>query len=662
MRILWADLSVGTALGLVALLVTGCSESVTAPTASDSLASAATIAANKQMAESLNWEDTRDFDRIARGFIDRPESLVIASSKLPADTWNMDRFQFIEGDVPDTVNPSLWRQAKLNNDYGLYKVTDRVYQVRGYDLAVMSIIETDTGYIVIDPLTAAETAQAGMALVYKNLGQKPIKSIIITHSHVDHFAGIKGVVSQQQVDNGEVSVIVPAELMEHAVAENVLAGAAMSRRATYMFGGLLPAGETGYVGSGLGKSVAQGTYTLINPTKEITESGTTLTIDGVEMEFFLMPGTEAPSEMVFYFPEFKALMIAEEVNHTMHNIYTLRGAQVRDSLNWAKYLDKVIQHYGVQSELMFGSHHWPVWGQDDVIDLLEKQRDLYKFIHDQTLHYANQGYTPREIAEQLELPPELAQEWANRGYYGTLSHNIKAVYQYYFGWFDGNPANLNPLPPVEEAIKYIEYMGGAEAALARAAKDVEKGEYRFAATVLNHVVFADPDNKEAKELLAQSYEQLGFQAESGPWRNFYLTGAQELRHGTVEHMSHSTASKDIIASMSVDMFFDYMAVKMNGQEAAGEDITINWNFTDTGQQYMVWVKNGVMNYRAGGLAENPDATMNLSRETLNQLAQGESALSALVSGDINIDGSLLTVKKFFGLQEKFEPMFNIVTP
>ncbi|WP_426415395.1 alkyl/aryl-sulfatase [Aestuariirhabdus sp. LZHN29] len=653
-------LFVGCCAALISL-ISGCSDS-SLPVASDSKASAATLAANKAHAEALNWDDRRDFERLERGLVARPDSLVIEPTQTPADTWNMDRFGFIEGEAPDTVNPSLWRQATLNRDYGLFKVRDRVYQVRGYDLAVMSIIEGESGYIVIDPLTSRETAEAGMALVYQHLGRKPVKSVIITHSHIDHFAGIKGVVTQQQVDDGEVSVIVPAELMEHAIAENVLAGAAMTRRASYMFGSLLPVGPTGYVGSGLGKSVAMGTFTLINPTREIEQSGTRLTIDGVEVEFFLMPGTEAPSEMVFYFPAFKALMIAEEVNHTMHNLYTLRGAKVRDSLNWAKYLDQVIQRYGEQSELMLGSHHWPVWGNADVVDLLEKQRDLYKFIHDQTLHYANRGYTPREIAEQLELPPALAREWANRGYYGTLSHNIKAVYQYYLGWFDANPANLNPLPPEAESKKFVEYMGGSEAVITKARGDIERGEYRFAATVLNKVVFADPDNQTARELLAQSYEQMGFQAESGPWRNFYLTGAQELRGGLLEFSSRGTASADIVAAMSVDMFFDYMAVQLNAADAEDTELTINWNFTDTGEQYMMWLRNGVLNYRAGVQSAEADATMNLDRTTLNGLAQGNSALGALVSGEIDIDGSLLAVKNLFGLLHKFEPTFNIVTP
>ncbi|MCL6414115.1 MBL fold metallo-hydrolase [Aestuariirhabdus sp. Z084] len=650
----------GLLLPLLAALG-GCSDD-SLPEVSLSEASQATMAANRNHVEGLNWQDTRDFDRIGKGLIARPDSLVIAPTQTPADTWNMDRFAFIEGDAPDTVNPSLWRQAKLNNDYGLYRVAEGIYQVRGYDLAVMSIIESDSGYLVIDPLTSKETAQAGMELVYEHLGKKPVRSVIITHSHIDHFAGIKGVVSQQQVDEGEVSVIVPAELMEHAIAENVLAGAAMTRRASYMFGSLLPEGPTGYVGSGLGKSVAMGTFTLINPTREIEQSGTRLTLDGVEIEFFLMPGTEAPSEMVFFFPGFKALMIAEEVNHTMHNLYTLRGAKVRDSLNWAKYLDQVIQKYAPHSELMFGSHHWPVWGNQDVTDLLEKQRDLYKFIHDQTLHYANRGYTPREIAEQLELPPALAREWANRGYYGTLSHNVKAVYQYYLGWFDGNPANLNPLPPEAESKKYVDYMGGAEAVMAKAQVDIEQGEYRFAATVLNKLVFADPDNRAARDMLAQCYEQMGFQAESGPWRNFYLTGAQELRVGVIEFSSRGTASADIVAAMTVDMFFDYMAVQLNAAEAEDSDITINWNFVDTDQQYMMWLRNGVLNYRAGVQAPDADATMNLSRDTLNGLAQGNSALGALVSGDIDIDGSLLAVKELFGLLHKFDPTFDIVTP
>ncbi|KAF1712089.1 hypothetical protein CSC70_00725 [Pseudoxanthomonas kalamensis DSM 18571] len=651
-------------IGVVALGVL-----ITAPAAAQSPvvgkpATAATKAANAAVQEALPFNDKQDFEDAERGLMDRPERLLI-KDKNGAVVWDANSYSdFIKLDAPapDTVNPSLWRNAQLNALYGLYKVSDRIYQVRGYDLSNLTVIQSDTGWLVFDTMTTVETSRAAMDLVEKHLGKRPVKAVVHSHSHVDHYGGVRGLVDEADVKAGKVKIIVPEGFMEHAISENVTAGNAMSRRAIFMYGALLPRSPTGGVNAGLGMTNPLGENTLIEPTDIITKSGTEMTIDGVKMVFQLTPGTEAPAEMNTYFPQLRALWMAENTTNTMHNILTLRGAQVRDAKNWAHYIDETIALYGDNVDVKFQSHHWPMWGHDRIIDYLKKQRDLYKYIHDQSVRMLNMGYTGEEISEMIKLPPELEQLWSGRGYYGSLRHNSRAVYQRYMGWYDGNPSDLNNLPPEMAAKKYVEYMGGASDIVKRAKADFDKGEYRWVATALKHVVFADPSNTAAKELLADAYEQMGYQAESGPWRSVYLQGASELRTGTPDLPLAGTDSPDTIRAMPPEMLFDYMAVKLNGERAAGKNLNLNINFSDLGEAYTLSVENGVLNYSTK-LAANPDSTVTLTKKSLDDVQLGDAKLKDLVaSGDIKVEGNEDAWAQFFGLMDEFGLWFNIVTP
>ncbi len=491
--------------------------------------------------------------------------------------WDLNAFPFLQEETaPASVNPSLWRQSRLLSLFhGLFQVTEGVYQIRGFDLSLMSIIESDSGYVVVDPLLSIQTAKAGMDLVYRHLGQKPIVAVIYTHSHVDHWGGVKGVITQTEVDAGKVKVIAPEHFLEHAISENIIAGNVMSRRASYMYGNLLPRDAQGQVGAGLGQTTSTGAVSLIDPTDYITGTGQTMVVDGLEIEFQLTPGTEAPAEMNFLFPKYRALCMAENTTHNMHNLYTLRGAAVRDPLAWAYFINEAMELYAGRYDLLFASHHWPTWGIEESNDFLKKQRDMYKYLHDETLRLANQGYTILEIPEIIELPTELFRAWYNRGYYGTVSHNVKAVYQRYLGFFDGNPADLHPLPPTAAGKKYVEFMGGAASLLEKARQSFDAGEYRWVAQVVNHLVFADPDNQAARALQADALEQLGYQAESGPWRNFYLSAAKELRDGVMDLAAPKTITPDTVRATPLEMFFDLLAVRLNGPKAAGKKIILN---------------------------------------------------------------------------------------
>ncbi len=488
-------------------------------------ATAATQAAQARLAASLPADDGEDFVKARRGFIGTVADgkIVDAEGRV---FWNMGAFAFQEGDAPcpPTVNPSLWRQARLNAIHGLFEVTPGLYQVRGFDISNISFIEGDTGYIVIDPLISAETAAAALALLRRHRGDKPVTAVIYTHSHVDHYGGVRGVISEADIAAG-MTIIAPEGFLDAAVSENVLAGNAMSRRATYMYGALLPRDATGHVDAGLGKTVSMGSVSLVPPTVSISRTGERLTVDGVEIVFQVTPDTEAPAEMNFFFPKFRALCMAENCSCHLHNLYTPRGAQVRDAKAWSFHIDEAMRMFGPETDVLFASHHWPRWGRGEAETFLTKQRDLYKYIHDQTLRLANHGLNPVEIAEEIALPPTLAAEWYTRDYYGTLNHNAKAVYQRYLGWFDGNPANLHKLPPVEAGKRYVDLAGGPEALLGKARSAFDAGDYRWVAEVVNHLVFADPSNTDARALQADALEQLGYQAESGPWRAFYLTGA-----------------------------------------------------------------------------------------------------------------------------------------
>lgn len=620
---------------------------------------------NSGLSQQLPFENKEDFDDAQRGFIAPLQENGVIRDKGGEICWDLTRFSFIkpESVPPDTVNPSLWRQAQLLMNAGLFKVTDRIYQVRSADLSNITFIEGDQGIIVIDPLITAETAKASLDLYYQHLPKKPVVAVIYTHSHIDHYGGVKGVTSEEEVNAGKVKIVAPDGFLKAALDENVMAGNAMSRRASYMYGNLVPPGPKGMVGSGLGITTSTGTVTLIPPTDIITRTGQELTLAGIKFEFQIVPDTEAPAEMHFFLPELKTLCTAENCTHTLHNLYTLRGAKIRDALAWSKYLNEALNRWGDRSEVLLSVHHWPVWGNDKVINRIKKQRDMYRYIHDQTLRLANQGYTMIEIAEILELPEPLAMEWFNRGYYGSLNHDVKSVYVKYLGWFDGNPANLHPLTPVEASKRYVEFMGGSDAILEKARAYYDKGEYRWVAQVVNHVVFADPKNKKARELQADTLEQLGYQSESGPWRNFYLSGAQELRKGLAKSASATTASPDSIRAMPLDLFFDYLGIRLNGPKAAKANMILNWDFTDTKERYTVILENSVLNHTANAQAKHADVTITLKRTTLNELILKETTVADKVaSGELQVDGDAKKIGELFSYMDTFDFWFNIVTP
>jgi alkyl sulfatase BDS1-like metallo-beta-lactamase superfamily hydrolase len=627
-------------------------------------ATAATKQANDALLQQLPFSDNTDFTNAHKGFI-APLPQDVIKGEQGNVIWNPQQYSFIkEGEkAPDSVNPSLWRQSQLINISGLFEVTDGVYQIRNLDLSNMTIIEGKEGITVVDPLVSAETAKVGMDLYFKNRGKKPVVAIIYTHSHVDHYGGVRGVVDEADVKSGKVKIYAPAGFMEAAVAENIMAGNVMSRRASYMYGNLLKPDTKGQVGAGLGTTTSAGTVTLIAPTNIIEKDGQKEVIDGLTYDFMLAPGSEAPSEMLWYIEEKKLIETAEDVTHTLHNTYSLRGAKIREPLPWSKYINEAIVRWGDKAEVLMAQHHWPTWGNDNINTLLKSQRDLYRYINDQTLRMANEGLTRDEIAAEFKLPPNLANTWANRGYYGSVSHDVKATYVLYLGWFDGNPATLDELPPEEAAKKFVEYMGGADAIMQKAQTDFDQGNYRWVAQVVSKIVFADPSNQAAKNLEADALEQLGYQAESGPWRNFYLTGAQELRNGVVKGPTPNTASPDTVRAMTPEMFFDYLAVHVNGQKAADAKAVLNFNFTDTGDKYKLELENGVLNHTADTQANNADATINLSRATLDRIVLKEESLQeAKDKGDVKITGDASKLDLLLNSMDKFEFWFNIVTP
>ncbi|WP_067584992.1 alkyl/aryl-sulfatase [Endozoicomonas ascidiicola] len=625
-------------------------------------ATAITTTVNADVKKSLPFSDTSDFVDANRGFIaDLASGEILGSNGKPV--YSMSSFNFLEGQAPDTTNPSLWRQSILNATSGLFEVTEGIYQVRAWDLANISFIRGDSGWIIVDPLLSTETASAALELVREKVEDLPVSAVILTHSHGDHFGGVRGVISEEDIESGKVPVIAPDHFFEESVNEHLMAGNQMSRRASYMYGNLLEKSPTGTLGSGLGTTTSSGEFTIVKPTVEIGHTPTHLNIDGVEMEFMYTPGAEAPAELMFYLPEFNALMQAEEINKTMHNLYTLRGAQVRSGLDWSKYIQQTIENYGDEVEISFGSHHWPTWGNERIVDYWEGQRDTYRYIHDETLRLANHGMTMLEVAESVKLPESLSSGFANRGYYGSVSHNAKAQYQLYYGWFSGNPAELNELPPVEEGQKFIEYMGGSDNILEKARADFIDGEYRWVATALNHVVFAEPDNQEAKNLLADTLEQMGYQAESGPWRNFYLSGAKELRQGVMAVATPSTTSPDIVKNLNLETYLDYLGVRLNHPEAAGKELSFNVVMPDINQQFTLNVENGVLNYTMNKQMDHPQATIRLDRSTLDAInLQQTKVADAIDAGDVKIFGDQDKVNQFISLLDVFPFWFNIVTP
>lgn len=625
-------------------------------------ASAATEKAQQAVLSALPFSDRQAFADAQRGFIAQlPEALVPGAQDEPA--WNMAPYAFLEAEqAPATVNPSLWRQAQLNRIHGLFKVTEDIYQVRGMDLANMTIVEGKTGLIIIDPLLSTETAKAALDLYLAHRPHKPVVAVIYTHSHIDHFGGVKGVVSAEQVASGAVRIYAPAGFMQHAISENVIAGNAMTRRATYMYGLTLPVGERGHVDTGLGKGLSRGTMTLIAPTDTVAQNGVQQ-IDGVDIEFHMANGSEAPSEFMLYFPAQRVLNTAEVTSQQLHNIYTIRGAEVRDASQWSRYIDQVRETFGQRSDILIAQHHWPIWGQEQGLNFLASQRDLYKYIHDQSVRLMNKGYRPGEIAERIQLPASLASQWSAQSYYGTLKHNARAIYQKYLGWYDANPANLDPLVPVEQARKTLEYMGGMESVLKRAQADFERGEYRWVASVMSQAVFAEPENKAARELGAAALEQLGYQTQAGSWRGAYLTGAQELRQGLSKEQLGKGSSDDLLQALETGMFFDLLGVRLKAEEAADKHIVLNWRFTDTEENFRVTVQNSTLTWLPDLQADAADATLSLTRATLNDILTKRSNFpKALLLRDIKVEGNPLTVLGFLKMMDDFSPDFPIIEP
>ncbi|MDR3503714.1 MAG: alkyl sulfatase dimerization domain-containing protein [Legionella sp.] len=628
-------------------------------------ASSITKNVNNELLKGLPFNDKESFTNASKGFIaPLPDEGVIKNANGNV-VWDLSKFSFIKEDSasPDTVNPSLWRQSQLVKKGGLFQVNEHIYQVRTADLSNITFIEGPQGIVIIDPLISTETAKASLDLYFKHRPQKPIVAVIYTHSHIDHYGGVRGVVNEEDVKAGKVKIVAPVGFTESAVAENVMAGNVMSRRASYMYGNLLPMSPTGQVGAGLGMTTSSGTVSLIPPTDLIKDNQQHLNLAGLDFVFYMAPDSEAPSEMFFYLPEYHALCTAEDATHTLHNTYSLRGAKIRDPLAWSKYLNEVLYLWGNDTQVLFAPHHWPVWDKDNIAKHLKLQRDMYRFINDQTLHYANQGFTMDEIAEKVNLPDSLSHYWSNRGYYGTMNHNTKATYVKYLGWFSGNPATLHPLIPVEASKKYVDYMGGASKIMEQAKKDYEQGNYRWVAEVMNHVVFADPNNQEARNLEADALEQLGYQSESGPWRNFYLSGAKELRNGVQKVASPDTASPDTIRAMSTDLFFDYLGVKLNGEKAANTTLTLNFVFPDINEKYLVELNNGSLHHIKGYQSDKADATITLNRETLNQIILKQKTVEGtLTNSELKVTGNQQSLQQLLGLIDNFDFWFNIVTP
>ncbi|MEU8320548.1 alkyl sulfatase dimerization domain-containing protein [Nonomuraea sp. NPDC048881] len=596
----------------------------------------------------LPFHDTGDFEDADRGFIAKLTPAVVRSRSGEV-VWDNDSYAFLNAECPETAHPSLWRQSQLCAKQGLYEVADGIYQVRGLDLSNMTLVEGDVGVIVIDPLVSTECAAAALALYRRHRGDRPVTGVVYTHSHVDHFGGVRG------VTDGNVPILAPAGFMDHAVSENVYAGPAMNRRAGYMFGLALPHAPDGQIGCGLGMTSSTGTTSLIPPTVDVSRTGQEEIVDGVRIVFQLTPGTEAPAEMNFLFPDRDALCLAENATHNLHNILTLRGAQVRDARVWARYLSETLTLLADRAEVAFASHHWPTWGKSNIVRFLQEQRDLYAYLHDQTLRLLNKGLTGAEIAEQMRVPPALEQVWHTHGYYGSVSHNVKAVYQRYLGWYDGNPAHLWEHPPRESAIRYVECMGGGAAVVAFARRYIEENDLRFAVQLLNHAVFADEGNKAARDLLAEVYTRLGQGAENGTWRNSYLTGAMELTDG-IAPTRVTTTSPDLLAALTVEQIFDSLAIRVDGPKAWHESLSIDWHLTDLGELYRTTLSNGVLVQRLNPPEEPVDLTLRLTRAQLLGLLAGKG-----VEG-VEREGDITALQRLVAVLDSPARDFAIVTP
>ena len=625
-----------------------------------------TAEANAEWYEKLDFSDRREFANAERGWLDNAEGRIIDGDDNRS-VWDLQSYGDLNRDAPDTVNPSLWRNTQLNAKAGLFEVCDGIYQVRGFDMANTTFIRTDHGWIVFDVLMCKENMKAAKELMENRFGPLDIKAVLYSHSHVDHFGGVEGVITREQVADAKLSlkkqlasgktlVLAPAGFLKHAISENVYAGIAMARRAQFQYGTVLDKGEKGALSVGIGMGQSTGTVTLIAPTYEIGEDVPKLTIDGLEIEFQLTPGTEAPAEMNAYFPKYRALWMAENCTGTLHNLYTLRGAEVRDANDWAKYIIEADQRFCDKTDVVFQSHNWPHWGEE-IHDYLLNTAAIYKFIHDQTLHYMNQGYTSTEVAAMLTLPEKLEKVWYTRPYYGTLAHNAKAVYQKYLGWYDANPVNLNPLPPSDTAKKLVEYLGSTDAVLRKARKDFEKGDYQWVAQITKEVVFADPSNQKARNLCADALEQLGYQAESGAWRNAYLMGAAELRKGNLSGLARTANGLgSAMKEMTVDMLLDYISILTDANAAQNDDVTLNLIVTDVNEKFYVTRKNGILLSYSGENRPDAQATVTCKRLQLLALMQGQQA------GQVQVSGDATALKRLLAYASKFEKTFNVIEP
>jgi len=610
--------------------------------------------------------DPEDFTRAQRGFIAALEDTKITDAQ-GRQAGDIGRYDFLQGDAPDTVHPNLWRHAKLNVNHGLFEVTEGVWQVRGYDISNITFIKSNTGWIVVDPLTVEATARASYELITKHLGHRPVVAVIYTHSHGDHFGGVLGVTSQAEVDAGKCQVIAPVGFLHEVVGENVIAGPAMGRRALYQFGPLLPPGPRGHVDCGLGNSIPIGPNTLIAPNRDITFTGEEMVIDGVRVVYQLTPETEAPAEMNFFFPDFDALCMAENCSHTMHNLIPIRGALVRNSLRWSKYINEAIELFGAQTKVLFTSHNWPRWGQEDAVEFLGLQRDLYKWMHDQTMRLANQGLVPTEIASTLKLPDDFLAQEHTHGYYGDLVHNSKAVYQRYLSWYDGNPANLNKLPPVDAGQRYVALAGGADKVIAAGREALAEGDYRWGAELVNHLVFADPTNTEARALQADLLEQLGYQSESSTFRNAYLMGAQELRHGTPDLQASPARARGILIAMTIEQIFDTISVRLKSEEVGGLSLKLNWTFPDmrgtADEKWVLALSHRTLYGVQGRHDSEAVASISINRSLLiDILTQQTTFADQITAGNITLDGDGAALLNIFGNIDTNAPGFAIIEP
>jgi alkyl sulfatase BDS1-like metallo-beta-lactamase superfamily hydrolase len=617
-------------------------------------------AANHAIRMMLPLEDREDFEDARRGFLAAPSPAIVRGTAGRV-VWDMESYAFLDEECPDTVNPSLWRQAQLNAIHGLFEVVPGIYQVRGLDLSNMTIVEGQEGVLVIDPLICAETAAAALALYRSHRGERPVTGLLYTHSHVDHFGGVLGVIDPREVAAGRVPVLAPEGFLESAISENVYAGTAMARRAEYMFGASLERGPHGQVGTGLGMTVSTGSIGIVPPTLEISSTCQEETVDGITMIFQMAHGSEAPAEMNFLFPDHRALCIAENATHNLHNVITPRGALVRDARIWSRYLGEAIDLFGERADALFAGHQWPRWGRERIVALLAQQRDLYGYLHDQTLRLLNKGYVGSEIAELLELPPGLAREWHCREYYGTVSHNVKGIYQRYMGWFDGNPAHLWPHPPQQAATRYVRAMGGGEAVLEEGRRAFAEGDYRWVAELMSHAVFADPSDQRARELEAKALEQLAYGAENATWRNFFLMGARELREGVGE--GGITPSKEMVALLSAEQLFDVLAIRIDGPRAGELRLSFNWVFTDTDERHVLMLSNGVLIHSADRQSSLADATVLVERSALDELFAGVTPMPELLqAGRLRVEGDAAKLGELLGLLDQPDPSFAIVTP